>query len=218
LFGVSCNDSATPDESKSPLNTSQPTTSTKKEEEKTKKKNVLFFGDSLTAAYQLDPSDGYTTILQQRIDSLGLNYKVINAGNSGETSAGGKERIGWVLRQPVDVFLLELGANDGLRGIDTESTIQNLQSIIDNVKGKYPNVKIIIAGMEAPPNMGEKFTSDFRNIFRTLAEKNNAALIPFFLNGVAGIPELNLKDGIHPNIEGQKVVAENVWNVLKGIL
>ena len=188
--------------------------------ESDKKKNIIFFGDSLTAGYGLDDpsSDGYTALIQNRLDSLNHNYKVINAGVSGETTAGGNERVNWILRQPVDIFVLELGGNDGLRGIDPVSSKQNLQSIIDKVRAKYSNTKIILAGMEAPPNMGEKFTAEFRSMYPDLAEKNKTALIPFFLENIGGIPSLNQKDGIHPNVEGHKVLVENVWNVLKELL
>lgn len=183
-------------------------------------KNILFFGNSLTAGYGLEDAskDGFTALIQKRIDSLGLNYKVINAGLSGETTAGGKERVGWVLRQPVDIFVLELGGNDGLRGIDPGSSYQNLKSIIEKVKEKYASAKIILAGMEAPPNMGEKFTDEFREMYPKLAQEHELALIPFFLQDVGGIPELNQRDGIHPNEAGQKILVENVWNVLKTIL
>ena len=183
-----------------------------------KKKIILFFGNSLTAAYRIDPSKGFVALIQKRIDSLGLNYKTVNAGLSGETTAGGKERIDWLLRQPLAIFVLELGGNDGLRGIDPASSYQNLQSIIDKVKAKYPATKIILAGMEAPPNMGQAFTSEFRNIYPRLAKKNELILIPFLLENVAGIPSLNLPDGIHPNIAGQRIVTENLWAVLKDLL
>lgn len=192
--------------------------STKKEEKKVPKKNIIFFGNSLTAAYNLDPEDGFVALLQKRLDSLGYHYNTINSGNSGETTAGGKERIDWVLRQPVDIFVLELGGNDGLRGIDPASSYDNLKAIIEKVKNKYPASKIIIAGMQAPPNMGERFTNQFQNIFPKLAAEYGLSLIPFFLENVGGIPELNLRDGIHPNEDGQKIVAENVWKVLKGLL
>lgn len=215
LIGVGCKDASNTTTTKKQETTETPKQQKPKEEAR---KNILFFGNSLTAAYRLDPSEGFTTIIQQRIDSLELNYKVINAGLSGETTAGGNERIDWVIRQKVDVFVLELGANDGLRGINPEETHKNLQSMIDKVKAKYPDVKIVLAGMLAPPNMGDKFTNQFKNIYPTLAKTNEIELIPFLLNGVAGQPELNLADGIHPNVEGQKIVAENVWAVLKGVL
>lgn len=215
FFGMSCQEAATTTDDKKAATTTQPTAEKPKKEAR---KNILFFGNSLTAAYNLDPSEGFTTIIQQRLDSLNLNYKVINAGLSGETTAGGNERIDWVIRQKVDIFVLELGANDGLRGIDPAASYQNLQSMITKVKTKYPDVKIILAGMLAPPNMGAKFTTEFKNMYPKLAEENDTELIPFFLEGVAGKPELNLPDGIHPNVEGQKIVAENVWAVLKDVL
>ncbi|MEZ4955574.1 MAG: arylesterase [Saprospiraceae bacterium] len=186
--------------------------------EPTKKKNIIFFGNSLTAAYGLDPSDGYVSLIQQRLDSLGLPYKAINAGLSGETTAGGKERVNWVIRQPVDVFVLELGGNDALRGIPPASSKENLEAIILSVKAKYPAAKIILAGMEAPPNMGENYTKEFREMYPALAEKHGISLIPFFLDNVAGIPELNQGDRVHPNEKGQFILVENVWRVLEGVL
>ena len=182
------------------------------------KKSILFFGNSLTAGYGLDPGLAFPNLIQQKIDENMGNYTVINAGLSGETSAGGVGRIDWVLNQPVDIFILELGANDGLRGLPLESTHKNLQGIIDKVKEKYPKVKIVLAGMMVPPNMGEDYSTNFLKIYPNLAKKNNAAYIPFLLDGVAGNPELNLADGIHPNVERQKIVAENVWKVLKPLL
>lgn len=181
-------------------------------------KNILFFGNSLTAGYGLDPELAFPNLIQQKINGNNNGYMVINAGLSGETSAGGLNRIDWVMSQPIDIFILELGANDGLRGLPLESTRNNLQGIIDKVKQKYPNVKIVIAGMMVPPNMGEAYSKAFIKIYRELSIKNNATLIPFLLEGVAGIPDLNLPDGIHPNVEGQQIVAENIWNVLQPIL
>ena len=181
-------------------------------------KTILFFGNSLTAGYGLEPSQAFPAIIQEKIDSLGLNYTVINSGLSGETTAGGRNRIGWVLRQKVDVFVLELGGNDGLRGIELESTRKNLQAIIDTVRAKNPDVQIVLAGMQIPPNMGTDYTSKFRTIYPELAQKNNLPLIPFLLEGVGGIAKLNLPDGIHPTAEGHLIVAENVWKVLEPIL
>jgi len=178
-------------------------------------KTILFFGNSLTAGYGIDPSEAFPSLIQNKIDSLKLNYKVINAGVSGETSAGGNGRIDWILRQKVDVFVLELGGNDGLRGIPLTATRKNLQAIIDKVKAKYPEAKLVLAGMQIPPNMGQQYTSEFKKIYPELAAKNNIALIPFLLQGVGGDPKLNQDDGIHPNVEGAKIVAENVWKVLK---
>ncbi|MBE5318106.1 arylesterase [Pedobacter sp. MR2016-19] len=183
-----------------------------------KKKNILFFGTSLTAGYGLDPTEAYPALIQNRIDSLKMPYNVINGGLSGETSAGGKGRIDWLLKQPVDIFVLELGANDGLRGLPVAQTIKNLQAIIDRVKAKYPEAKMVIAGMQVPPNMGAKYAADFKNIFPDLAKKNQMALIPFLLDKVGGGPKLNQADGIHPTAEGDKILAENVWVVLKGLL
>ena len=143
---------------------------------------------------------------------------MVNAGLSGETTSGGKNRIDWVLKQNVDVFVLELGANDGLRGIPVAETKNNLQEIIDFVREQNPEIEIILAGMQIPPNMGQEYTREFRAIFPDLAEENNVNLIPFLLEDVAGIPELNQQDGIHPTAEGQEILAENVWDVLKPIL
>lgn len=188
------------------------------ENKKMASKNILFFGTSLTAGYGLDPSEAYPELIQNRIDSLKLPYKVINAGLSGETSAAGKSRIDWLLKQKVDVFVLELGANDGLRGIAVAETTKNLQAIIDVVKSKYPDVKMVLAGMQVPPNMGSTYANDFKEMFPKLAEKNNMVLIPFLLDKVGGVPALNQPDGIHPTAEGDKILAENVWVKLKGVL
>ncbi len=179
------------------------------------KKVILFFGNSLTAGYGLDSGEDFPAIIQEKVDSLGLDYEVVNAGLSGETTASGKNRIDWVLKQNVDIFVLELGANDGLRGIPLTETKSNLQEIIDYVRQENPDTKIILAGMQIPPNMGPEYTSEFKNIFPELAEKNDVELIPFLLEGVAGNPELNQQDGIHPTAQGQEIVARNVWEVLK---
>ncbi|RZM21476.1 MAG: arylesterase, partial [Pedobacter sp.] len=160
-----------------------------------KDKNILFFGTSLTAGYGLEQKEAYPALLQHRIDSLNLPYKTINGGLSGETSAAGKSRIDWLLKQPVAVFVLELGANDGLRGIAVKETTANLQAIIDKVKKKYPRVKLVLTGMEVPPNMGDKYAGDFRNMFKALAARNEMVFVPFLLDGVAGIPKLNQGDG-----------------------
>ncbi|MGZ5133775.1 MAG: arylesterase [Flavitalea sp.] len=181
-------------------------------------KTIVFFGNSLTAGYGLEPSSAFPALIQEKIDSLDLPYKVINAGVSGETSSGGNSRIDWILEQPIDIFVLELGANDGLRGIPMTETKTNLQSIIDKVKSKYPQAKIIIAGMQIPPNMGAQYTTEFRSIFPELARKNNSGLIPFILEGVGGEVKLNQEDGIHPTAEGHHIVSENVWKELKPLL
>ncbi len=181
-------------------------------------KTILFFGNSLTAGLGVEPDEAFPALIENKIDSLDLPYKVINAGLSGETTAAGKARINWLLKQKVDVFVLELGANDGLRGIPVTETSKNLQDIVDQVKAKYPDVKLVMTGMEVPPNMGGKYASEFRLIFRQIAEKNNMVLVPFLLDKVGGVPELNQSDGIHPTPEGHKILAENVWAILKDIL
>lgn len=193
-------------------------TETKVEESNTTK-TILFFGDSLTAGYGLDDvNDAFPALIQTKIDSLSLGYTVINSGVSGETTAGGKSRIDWVLNQKIDVFVLELGANDGLRGVALNETKENLQAIIDAVLEKNPTTKIILTGMQLPPNMGQDYTNAFKAIFPDLAEKNQLPLIPFLLKDVGGIPELNQADGIHPTVEGQKILAKNVWEVLGPVI
>lgn len=189
-----------------------------KSETGTEKKVIIFFGNSLTAGYGLELSEAYPALIQKKIDSLGLNYEVINAGVSGETSASGNSRVDWVLESVIDVFILELGGNDGLRGLELSETYKNLQSIIDKVKSKYPDAVIVLAGMQVPPNMGKTYSDEFAAIYPRLARENNLPFIPFLLEGVGGERHLNLADGIHPTAEGQKIVAENVWAVLKDLL
>lgn len=182
------------------------------------KETIIFFGTSLTAGLGLDTTEAYPALIQQKIDSLGLNYQVVNAGLSGETSASGKNRINWVLNQNVHVFVLELGANDGLRGIPLTETETNLQEIIDAVFKKNKSAKIILAGMQMPPNFGEEYTAEFKNLFPNLALKNNVHLIPFLLQDVGGMPELNQQDGIHPTAQGQQIIANTVWKTLEPLL
>lgn len=179
---------------------------------------VLFFGDSLTAGYGLEPEEAYPALLQERIHDAGFDFDVINAGLSGETTAAGARRAGWVLRRPVAVFVLALGGNDGLRGIPPDETERNLQTIVETVRREQPNTRVILAGMQAPPNMGPDFSEAFRAVFPRVAEKFDLPLVPFLLEGVGGVSELNQRDGIHPNAAGQKRVAENVWMVLKRVL
>jgi acyl-CoA thioesterase-1 len=182
------------------------------------RKQIVFFGNSLTAAYNLETAQGFPALIQEKIDSLGWPYTCVNAGLSGETTAAGKNRIDWVLQQPIDVFVLELGANDALRGLPLKQSKENLEAILQKVRTKYPDCKIVIAGMLAPPNLGASYTTAFRQMFTDLARAYDAAFIPFLLEGVAGDPALNLSDGIHPNVEGQRIVAENVWKVLQPML
>ncbi len=179
---------------------------------------VLFLGTSLTAGMGVAPEQAYPALIQAKIDSAGLEFRVVNAGVNGETSAGGLRRIDWLLRQPVAMLVLELGANDMLRGQDVAALRANLQEIIDRTRGAHPEARIVIAGMQAAPNLGEPYTSEFASTFVELAVENDAALIPFLLDGVAGIPELNQPDGNHPTAQGQALVAENVWVVLEPLL
>ncbi len=181
-------------------------------------KVILFFGDSLTAGYGLSTEEAFPAQVEKTLLKVGNNVKIVNAGLSGETSAGGLSRVDWILRQPIDLFVLELGANDGLRGLPIDQTEKNLQSIIDKVKSKYPACKIVLAGMMVPPNMGKEYSSSFQNVFKELAKKNHATLIPFLLENVGGIEKLNQADGIHPNAEGHKIVAANVVKVIRPLL
>ena len=181
-------------------------------------KTIVFLGDSITAGYGLDPSQAYPALIQEKIDAMRWQFKVVNAGQSGDTSAGGLSRMDWLLRSPVDVLVLELGGNDGLRGLPVETTKKNLQAIVDRTRAKYPAAKIVLAGMIVPPNMGRDYGQKFEAIFRDIAKKNQAALIPFVLEGVGGVRDLNLSDGIHPSARGQEIVAANVWKVLEPIL
>ncbi|WP_231481139.1 arylesterase [Sediminibacter sp. Hel_I_10] len=185
----------------------------------TASKTILCFGDSITAGYGLEDSDdAYPAVLQSKIDALDLEYTVVNSGLSGETTAGGKSRIDWILNQDIAVFLLELGANDGLRGIPLTETRTNLAAIIEAVQKDDPKTKIILAGMQLPPNMGETYTSGFKAMYFDLAEQYQLSFIPFILKDVGGIPDLNQSDGIHPTVEGHEIVANTVWEVLKPIL
>ena len=183
------------------------------------KKTIVFFGNSLTAGLGVSPEKAFPAIIQQRINEAGYDYHVVNAGLSGETTAGGVNRVDWILKNnDVNIFVLELGANDGLRGLNIEQTKKNLQKIIEKVRSEEPGVKIVLAGMQVPPNMGDAYTNEFKNIFPDIAEQYNVKLIRFLLEGVAGNKQLNQADGIHPNAEGYKKVAENVWEVLKPML
>jgi acyl-CoA thioesterase I len=179
---------------------------------------VLFIGTSLTAGYGLGESFAYPAVLQERIDEADLPFRVVNAGISGETSAGGLSRIDWMLQRPIDVLVLELGANDGLRGLDVAAMRRNLEDIITRTRRAHPDADIVLLGMEAPPNLGASYTRDFRQTYRDLARAHDAAFVPFLLEGVAGVASLNLEDGIHPNEEGQRRLARTVWPVLSQVL
>jgi len=179
---------------------------------------ILFLGTSLTAGLGLDPSEAYPSLVQQKLDAAGLRYRVVNAGVSGETSAGALRRIEWLMRQPVSVLVLETGVNDGLRGQEPEATRANIQAILDAARRRHPPPRLVLAAMEALPNYGERYRRRFRAIYAELAKANGATLVPFLLDGVAGDPALNQPDGIHPTAEGQARVAENVWKALRPVL
>ena len=180
-------------------------------------KRVVILGDSLTAGYGIDPDEAYPALLQQKVDAAKLPFTIVNAGLSGDTTAGGLRRVDWILKQPVDVLVIELGGNDGLRGIPISETRTNLQGIIDRAKKKHPHVKIVIAGMKMPANMGY-YAVEFEKTFPEIAKKNDATLIPFLLERVGGMAELNQPDRIHPTKEGHKIVAETAWKTLASVL
>lgn len=179
---------------------------------------VLFLGTSLTAGYGLASEEAFPALVQQRIDQAALPYRVVNAGVSGDTSAGGRRRIDWLLRMPVAVLVVELGANDMLRGLGIEALQDNLESILERTRDAHPGVRFLIAGMRAAPNLGTAYAQQFDAIFPALAERYDSALIPFLLDGVAAIRHLNQPDGIHPTAEGHAVITDTVWRALEPIL
>ena len=179
---------------------------------------ILFLGTSLTAGYGVGAEHGFPALIQQKLDSAGLPFRVVNAGLSGETSAGGLRRLEWSLQQPVAVLVLELGANDGLRGLGVAQLQANLDSIIVRTRRRYAHTDILVAGMEAPPNFGATYTTAFRNAFRDVARRRHAVLLPFLLQDVAAKPSLNQEDGLHPNEAGHRIVAETVWRTLRPML
>ena len=181
---------------------------------------LVFFGDSLTAGYGLaDPdTQSFPAVIQAKIEAAHLRWRVVNAGLSGETSAGGLRRVDWILRQRIDLFVLELGANDGLRGTPPEVTRSNLQGIITRVRTTHPAARIILAGMRMPASMGQDYDQAFAAVFPGLAKSNDVVLVPFLLQDVAGRPELNQADSIHPNAAGASLVAETLWSRLRPLL
>lgn len=181
-------------------------------------KTIVFFGDSITAGYGVDPDEAYPAVIQHKIDEAGRPWRVVNAGLSGETTAGGLRRLDWVLRQPVDIFVLELGGNDGLRGIPPATTRSNLDRMIERIHQQHPHVKVVIAGMQIPTNLGPEYTRDFAAIYPAAARAGNAVLIPFLLDRVGGVATLNQPDGIHPTAEGHQIVADTVWRTLQPLL
>jgi len=181
-------------------------------------KTLVFFGDSLTAGYGVDPDEAYPALIQAKINAAKLPWRVVNAGLSGETTAGGLRRIDWILRQHVDLCVIELGGNDGLRGLAPDVTRKNLVALVERIRQRYPDVQIVIAGMQLPTNMGPEHTKAFAAVYPALAEETRTILIPFLLDRVGGVPSLNLPDGIHPTPEGHKIVAETVWRTLQPLL
>lgn len=180
---------------------------------------MVILGNSIAAGYGVEDEEAFPARLQQKVDSLGWDVEIVNAGVSGETTAGGLRRLDWLLRQPVDVLVVELGGNDGLRGTDPAATQDNLQAIIDTATEAYPDIQILLAGMQIPPNLGPDYTERFRAIYPELAKANdNVTLIPFVLEGVGGVDRLMQSDGIHPTADGQRVVAQNVWTYLQPVL
>jgi len=186
--------------------------------EKDARKTILFVGTSLTAGYGIDPQQAYPALIQRKLDSLGYDYEAVNAGVSGETSSGALHRMDWLMKQPFDVFVLETGANDGLRGLPIDSLRANIQQILDDVKRTHPQATILLVGMEALPNMGSEYVKGFRVVYGQLAKENKVAYLPFLLKGVAGIDTLNQRDMVHPNPRGAEIIAETVWGALQGLL
>jgi len=179
---------------------------------------VLFFGTSLTAGLGLDPDQAFPALIEKKAAAEGLPIKVVNAGLSGETTAGAARRIEWVLRTPADLVVVEAGANDALRGLSPDAARANLEQLISAVRKKQPSAKIVLVQMEAPPNLGPAYGRSFRAIYAEIGKKENIPLLPFPLTDVAGIPRLNQPDGMHPNVAGERIVADNVWRALKPIV
>jgi acyl-CoA thioesterase I len=179
---------------------------------------IVFLGTSLTAGLGLDPDQAFPALIQRKLDAEGLRFEAVNAGVSGETSAGARRRIDWLLRQPVAVMVIETGANDGLRGLEVDSLRSNIQAIIDDARRQSPKPAIVLVGMRAPPNLGSNYSRRFEKVFPELAKENDLPLVPFLLEGVAGRPSLNQSDMIHPTAEGQRRMADTIWEVLEPLL
>jgi acyl-CoA thioesterase-1 len=210
----SCESAATKTSAPANSNDTNPSESAQNDTDLAKKR-ILFFGDSITAGYGIDEKQAFPALIQQKLDSLGLPWNAVNAGLSGETSAGGLRRIDWLLREPVHMLILELGGNDGLRGVSPADTQDNLEKIIDRTRQKYPDAIIILAGMQIPPNLGQDYAQAFASVYPTVARNKNVPLIPFILEGVGGVPELNLPDGIHPTPKGHSIIAKTVWGSIQ---
>jgi len=182
------------------------------------RRTILFLGTSLTAGLGLEPDSAYPQQIQRKIDASRLPYQVVNAGVSGETSAGLLRRLDWVLRRPAEVIVVETGANDGLRGLPVSATRTTIGEILSRIRRERPNAAIVLVQMEAPPNLGQEYTSAFHAMFAELAREHGATLMPFLLAGVAGEPRLNQGDGMHPNNAGERIVTDNVWRALQPLL
>jgi acyl-CoA thioesterase-1 len=209
---------ASPDSVQPEGNPTQSETDAKEIVRSDERKTILFFGDSITAGFGIGEEEAFPALIQQKLDSLGLQWKAVNAGLSGETSAGGLRRIDWLLQQKIDILVLELGGNDGLRGVSPEQTRQNLAGIIEKTRATYPDCIIILAGMQIPPNLGQDYADAFAAVFTDVAETHDTYLIPFILEGVGGDPRLNLPDGIHPTAQGHRIVAETVWDYVEPLV
>lgn len=214
LVFTACSDNQTNTSVDTKANTTTKVEAAPKENVKT----IVFLGNSLSAGYGVEPEQSFVGLIEKRLDSLDYLYKIVNAAESGITTADGLSRIDWILRQSIDIFILELGGNDGLRGIDPDASYQNLKGIIEKTQQKFPNAKIVLAGMQAPPNMGKAFTTKFGEMYPKLAQEKELSLIPFLLEDVGGVADLNLADGIHPNPKGHKIVVENIWTILEPLL
>ena len=181
-------------------------------------KTIVFLGDSLAAGLGVEPAEAFPALIEEKIRGAKLPFAVVNAGLSGDTSAGALRRIDWMLQRPIDLLVIELGGNDGLRGLPVKSLKANLQAIIDKTKAKNPSAKVVIAGMQIPPNLGAEYAANFERVFAELARENNAVLIPFLLEGVGGERDLNQKDLIHPTAAGHRIIADVVWRTLEPML
>jgi len=179
---------------------------------------ILFLGTSLTAGYGIGPDQAFPALIQRKIDAAGLPFRVINAGVSGETSAGAVRRVDWLLQQPISVLVLETGANDGLRGLSPDSLRSNIRAILERARELQPSAKLVLIGMRIPPNYGRAYTREFETIYPELAQASGATLVPFLLEGIGGVAALNQPDGVHPTAEGQRRMAETVWRYLEPVL
>ena len=215
-MAVACSDRPAPEASDATASTPAPVSVSRRSTPAETRPRIVFLGDSLTAGHGLAAADAFPAVLQQRLQEAGHDFEVINAGVSGDTSAGGLRRLDWSLEGDVRVLVVALGGNDGLRGLPPDQLRANLARIIETAQGR--DIAVILAGMEAPPNFGPTYTQQFRAVYRELAEQYDVALIPFFLEGVAGVASLNQSDGIHPNTEGQQRVADTIWRALAPVI